>query len=250
MQTEGHMDGIPTSTDCNSQSSDHALIYGSRSYSLRRFALRYSLRVFLVAFSALAIWVGYETRLAGQRRELTRQVHGLGGYVEYASEAWYPILDEQLAFYPEPAPPERVPGFMSRILGREFHEEVHVVVLALTNTTDADLLAMPQLGSVRRLELDGTSVTDAGLMRLASCDRLEYLSLWNLKVGDAGIAQIKALRRLKYLNLHGTHLTDLGMEHLLGFADLEHVDLTETRVSPAGIQRLKEALPNAYIRYD
>ena len=74
---------------------------------------------------------------------------------------------------------------------------------------------------------------------------------WSLEgaaVTDAGLIHLTGLKNLDWLSLKGTQVTDRGLVHLARLTKLKSLELSETRFTEDGVERLRLALPNAYIR--
>ncbi|MFP6613292.1 MAG: leucine-rich repeat domain-containing protein [Pirellulales bacterium] len=114
-------------------------------------------------------------------------------------------------------------------------------ILDLSNTkvTDAGLVHLKGLTKLEKLSLNDTKVTDAGLEHLKGLTKLESLSLWDTKVTDAGLEHLKGMTELKKLSLLNTKITDAGLVHLKGLTNLEVLNLTRTKITDAGLVHLK-----------
>jgi len=116
--------------------------------------------------------------------------------------------------------------------------------------TDAGLAHLVAMRSLQSISLDGgTRVTDAGLEHLAGMTALEHLLLRETAVTDAGLAHLSGLTRLKALALSGTRVTDTGLRQLRGLPELKELYIASpgAHVTDAGLADLKEALPELRI---
>jgi Leucine-rich repeat (LRR) protein len=124
-----------------------------------------------------------------------------------------------------------------------------VVDFSRTEVTDADLVHLKRLTSLRVVDLSGTRVTDAGLEHLKGLTRLFSLSLVGTQVTDPGLQYLKGLTSLRDLALDRTHVTDAGLEHLKTLTNLQGLGLGDTRVTDAGVNELKKTLPKCLITH-
>ncbi len=91
------------------------------------------------------------------------------------------------------------------------------------------------------------SITDAGLVHLEGLTSLRQLVLRNAPITNAGLVHLERLTSLKILVLTGTPVTDAGLVHLKGLTDLTFLALNNTRITDAGVRELKKALPKCKI---
>ena len=124
---------------------------------------------------------------------------------------------------------------------------IATVRLAGTKVTEAHLVHMKGLTSLKHLELRDTQVADAGLVHLKGLTDLQLLLLSNTQITDAGLEHLRGLTNLTFLGLVGTKVTDEGLENLNGLTALIQLDLSHTQVTEEGIEKLQEALPNCEI---
>ena len=71
----------------------------------------------------------------------------------------------------------------------------------------------------------GPRVTDAGLVHLKGLTTLRTLNLSKAYITDAGLENLKGLSQLESLTLRGTQVTDTGLAVLKGLANLQSLDL-------------------------
>ncbi len=69
---------------------------------------------------------------------------------------------------------------------------VTVVRLRETRITDAGLVHLGKITTLKRLHLEKTAVTDAGMQHLSGLKELDLLNLFGTAVGDAGLVHLKA----------------------------------------------------------
>jgi len=93
-------------------------------------------------------------------------------------------------------------------------------------------------------------VTDAGLVHLKGLTTLRSLNLGNTKATDAGLEHLRGLADLHKLILWDTWVTDAGLEHLNGLTNLQSLDLRKTQVTENGVKKLQQALPGCQITWD
>jgi len=102
---------------------------------------------------------------------------------------------------------------------------------------------------VTALNFRGWKITDAGLVNLQELTSLKEVFLYKTQITDVGLEQLKGLTNLKVLNLYGTQITDEGLEHLKGLTSLAKLGLGDTQISDAGLVHLKTitSLQNLYL---
>ncbi len=79
------------------------------------------------------------------------------------------------------------------MLGRDFFDDVEIVMLRGRDVGDQDMRLLTQLKGVRRVILTGVNVTDAGLDELATISTLETVHLNFVRtVTESGISRLRA----------------------------------------------------------
>lgn len=119
----------------------------------------------------------------------------------------------------------------------------NLVYLGFTGTSlsDRGLDHSDALTKIEYLDLSrNKGVTDAGLVHLKRLDTLKELYLDGTSVTDAGLVHLAALTELRVLSLNQTRVTDAGLAHLLGLRKLVMLQLMETAVSAGGLTQLKQ----------
>jgi hypothetical protein len=230
----------------------------------RRRWIPLSLRMFgaVLAFVGVGnlLWFGFSIWLPYHReQEVIQKIEGWGGHASVTTGA---------------------PAWLRRVVGDNRLDEVKVfqrayaVDLRYSTVSDADVLCLGRLASLKHLILAHTAVTDSGLAHLHGLTNLRVLELWdtrvtgpglshlgelaNLKilnlgntaVTDAGLDRLSKLTELRSLTLDDTAITDLGLSQLSGLKNLEIVDLFGTEVTEKGLEELRTALPNCRIRHE
>lgn len=107
------------------------------------------------------------------------------------------------------------------------------------DTTDAALVHVGRLSTLKQLSLDETRITDADLAHLAGLTNLEKLWLKDTAVTNEGVKHLAGLSSLKLLSLLGTRVTDEGLVPLQGLTELEQLFLGDTRITDAGLKHLE-----------
>lgn len=93
-------------------------------------------------------------------------------------------------------------------------QQLAVLNIGNTKTTDRTLLSMAQFKKLTRLHLENTQITDAGLKHLKELSYLEYLNLYGTSVSDEGIQQLNQLKNLRKIYLWKTNVTQQGIAQL------------------------------------
>ena len=97
---------------------------------------------------------------------------------------------------------------------------------------------LPNLGSLKILELEDTHVDDEGLGKLVGSKNLEELYLAGSKVTDGGLAGLKRFPSLKMLSLCRTKVSGAGLKHLADLRQLTRLDLSETGVTDTDVSAI------------
>jgi hypothetical protein len=108
--------------------------------------------------------------------------------------------------------------------------------------TDAGLVHMKGVKSLRNLTLGGLAITDAGLEALNDLPNLGGLYLYSTQVRGPGLRRLKSLPALAVLYLDGSAVTDEGLGALKGATNLQSLSLVGVPISGPGLSHLK-ALP-------
>ena len=101
--------------------------------------------------------------------------------------------------------------------------------------TDAGMANL-DLKYVVNLSLDGLPITDAGLKSLPDLPSLRSLQLTGTKIEGPGLTRIAAFRNLEQLLLNGSTVTDDGLGHLAGAKSLVMLHLDGIPLSAAGLK--------------
>jgi hypothetical protein len=101
--------------------------------------------------------------------------------------------------------------------------------------TDAGMASL-DLRNVVNLNLDGLPITDAGLKSLPDLPSLRILQLTGTKIEGPGLSRIAAFRNLEHLLLNGSAVTDEGLRHLAGAKSLVMLNLDGMPFSAAGLK--------------
>ncbi|MEX0714765.1 MAG: leucine-rich repeat domain-containing protein [Pirellulales bacterium] len=196
---------------------------------------QYRLSTLLVVVTLISAILALVVLPAERQRRAVAAIREAGGYY------WYD-------FQPDDNTPGEPPGpdWLCHILGMDYFADV--VLVDAGSMTDSTCSHLSALTSLQVLGLRDTQVTDAGLAHLAGLTSLQRLSL-GTKVTDAGLAHLARLTSLESLYLSNTQVTDAGLAHLFGLTSLQTLYLEDTRVTHEGCEKLRQALPNCYVRH-
>lgn len=248
-----------------------------RSSRHRRFALRFSLRTFLIAVTLFCMLLAWRLHRAKQQREAVKAIAAAGGWVHYD----YQLGDSRAAdIDPEARPWE--PKWLLDLVGIDFFHDVAEVNMVYNEDSGSrrdnyhrikigpqlahfprlrvlllkdeivDDAGMAYVGRLKRLEClyfwDATKITDAGAKHLRNMPRLRYIHLSTSQVGDEGLAAIAKLPNLDGLSMQRNRITDAGVAHLAGHPKLKELwigslENIRSPVSNAGIVHLA-TIPN------
>ena len=160
-----------------------------------------------LALVVLGLAGGSETALSPQEKAIA-EIRRLGGVVEFAEAG-----DGQ-------------PAIVTKV-------DLHG-----SKATDADLVCLEGLTSLRTLDLRLTSIGDEGVAHLRRLTELRFLNLFRSQLSDAGLASLSGMKDLETLLIGGTKVTDSGLAQLKGFAKLRKLSLFDTQVGDAGLVHL------------
>jgi formylglycine-generating enzyme required for sulfatase activity/Leucine-rich repeat (LRR) protein/predicted Ser/Thr protein kinase len=113
-----------------------------------------------------------------------------------------------------------------------------VLCCPFTPVTDAGLIGLENMSSLRYLELCGTSITDAGLVHLERLTGLTELRIDRNKLTGAALVHLKRMTNLRDLRVFETKVTDDALVHLKSLQNLQGLQLANTRVTDAGLEHL------------
>ncbi len=121
--------------------------------------------------------------------------------------------------------------------------------LSNSQITDKSLELLGQMKQLERLSLQGNRFTDAGLAHLRALKQLRSLAvdLGPTHITDEGAGHLATLTKLESLMIQNTEVTDVGLRRLEGLANLKRLDITGTQVTSAGIEHFREAIPECEI---
>jgi HEAT repeat protein len=164
----------------------------------RWFRLRFGLRTLLLLVTAVAVWLSYETRRAQNQEALVARVEAMGGQCQRVPREWIPLLMQRLLDESQgsfvtmvsveamqaPTRESIFPRPLSRGLRDKLFEPADV----------EELLRMPGMGAVRKLQLQGTSVTDDVVDELAALGYLESITFDWTAVTEEAARKLEASR--------------------------------------------------------
>lgn len=116
-----------------------------------------------------------------------------------------------------------------------------------TNISDAGMVHLAGLTSLKRLKLTGTGVGNDGVEHLKQLSHLQILVLDKTNVDDAGLVHLAGMNELYALNLEGTQVSDRGLQHLQGLDNLRILNVSQTQVTAEGVDHCRELLPQCHI---
>ena len=114
-----------------------------------------------------------------------------------------------------------------------------IIVSLYGNVTDAGLVHLRHVKSLRIVELNCLNITDAGLAHLAGLPHLQELSVCAISPGvtDAGMVHVATLTELRMLSVFSsTKITNAGVAQIAKLSHLRTLRLS--RVSRTGLAYL------------
>jgi Leucine Rich repeat len=238
---------------------------------LRLVPVRFSLRLLLIAVSALAIWLGWWANSAHQQRKARGWVQEHGGIVVYDyqwQKPWAPGTrggwQEYAGWYDEslPSPTDPLRQWLgddffltARGVGFRWWDKAEIADSELHHLTafpalrtlsfyrmgigDAGLTHIARLKNLRTLNLDEQGISDAGLEQLAKLEHLEALFLRSSQITDEGLRSIARLRNLRMLRIPESSITGEGLAYLRDLPHLEYVALLQSPINAVGLENAK-----------
>src|SRR5205823_1074381 len=111
---------------------------------------------------------------------------------------------------------------------------------------DTNLQHPKELKTLRQLRLP-PRVTNAGLVHVIEMKSLRGLYLEGSGVTDQGLSRLKELPNLTWLDLSKTKISDKGVPDLLQIKWIGYMNVKDTLLSAEGRDRLKKGLPKSNI---
>ncbi len=103
----------------------------------------------------------------------------------------------------------------------------------LNRLTDEALFHLSQMPRLERLALHyNRNITDAGIVHLTKLKSLKMLDIYNSQITDEGLAHLAKIESLENLTLPGASVTDAGVEHIAQLHDLRHLWIVSGSSSP------------------
>jgi hypothetical protein len=204
-----------------------------------RFKPRISLRMFLVAFTALAVWLGLVVARS-QRQQAALES------LKSAIVIWdFQLPDGPLASW-DPSIKSTGPSWLAGPSGQGLFSHVHGLIAVQEKSPEA-FERLADLPDLRSLNLAGSAITDDSLAAIADLSKLQTLNLEATAVTDHGLLIVSKLPSLERLWLANTSVTDEGVQCLARLTELKALSLEGTQVTEAGMQKLKAKLPDCQI---
>jgi hypothetical protein len=205
---------------------------------MRRLRVRISLRMFLLAFTALALWLGWQVSRSQRQQAALRSLQSAILVWDYQMtgqglDAWDLDKTSGATWFVGPSGE----SLFNRVVG----------LVTLYGLSDEALAAIADLSDLRMLNLSNSGVDDESIAVVAELSQLRTLDLSMTSVTDAGLGHVGAATSLRRLRLNHTAVTDQGLESLAALTNLQTLDVEGTSVTEAGAQRLKTRLPHCEV---
>lgn len=199
---------------------------------------RISLRMFLLAITVLAVWMGLQVSRSQRQQAALRRLQSAIVVWDYQMtgqglDAWDLDKTSGASWFVGPSGE----GLFNRVVG----------LVTLYGLSEEALAAVADLADLRMLNLSNSGVDDKSVAVVAELPQLRTLDLSMTSVTDAGLVHVGAAKRLRRLRLNHTAVTDEGLERLAALTNLQTLDVEGTRVTDAGAKRLKKRLPQCEI---
>ena len=200
---------------------------------------RISLRVLLIVFTLVAVWLGFLVARARQQRAALDSL-------DAALVMWdYQLPDGNFNRWDVDAQPP-YPEWLRRVTGNDMLGNVRgVAMVSPSNQTSLELLsALPE---IELLNLTGSQLNDDQLLHVARLRKLKVLNLDMTTIGDRGVSHLAEMESLVVLSLVSTNVSDAGLVHFRGMKQLRKLDLEGTAVTDEGVAELTAILPDCEI---
>ena len=210
--------------------------------------VRFSLKALMLGFLIASVLLAAYSLRVSRQREAADAVRKLGGKLTYNDyEPNY--LEQKIASF----------------LGVDYVFDIVGVMFWEKDVTDADLLFLPKLVDLTRLELGGTQITnktleligdmrslesvglndaklvdDDGIIFLSNLKKLDHLALGFTGVGDKGIKSVAELPKLRVLIANGTKITDEGTECLIKSKSIEKLVFQRTSLGDESLAKFSQ----------
>lgn len=184
----------------------------------RRSSPRFTLRVLLVAITAVAIWLAVWTHRAREQRRIVKQIEATRGEVGYAINDRASVVDGWKAR-------------LSRVLGPDFVYDVRSVELR-----DPTLLTVvPDWPHVRDIWVLSTDVTDEQMQCVARLRRVEILRIGyerlhhrqnptkGNQLSDRALAAIGRMPAIRVVRVEGVGFSAEGLKALARASSLQDI---------------------------
>ena len=190
-----------------------------------------SLRIWLLLFSAICIWIGWFIVRAESQQECVAEILQNGGGVIYS----HSYLNG--TYIPKPRLPGPTP--VREWLGIDYVD--HVIVVDFNHHPIKKLPALNRLPRLTSLWLYDTSIND-----LSPVSKLKHLeNLWIQESRIDNLEPIRACKNLKWLNIAATDVSDLTP--LFHLPKLETLILNGTQITPENLAEFRSNQPNCQI---
>jgi hypothetical protein len=124
----------------------------------------------------------------------------------------------------------------------------NVVSLSLDGPiTDAGLQSLPDLPSLRTLQLTDTKIEGPGLSRIAAFRNLEHLLLNGSAVTDDGLRQLAGAKSLVRLHLDGMPLSAAGLKPVVALPRLQYLSIRGCQVPYDDVEQIRANVPTLRI---
>jgi hypothetical protein len=188
-----------------------------------------SLRTAAIAFTALALAMGWYSNRAWQQRRAVEVIRGKGGRIHYAHND--PV------FHPVPSEVKTPP--LAEYLGLDFVDSVTMVEYLGKKFNDDDLALLDHLPEVHWLRIYDTAVTGAGFGHVSARRNIDTLLVHLTSLEDSALAEIGRMPQLTTLHItEGSKITDEGVARLATLRRLESLSLSQCAISNAGLAAL------------
>ena len=164
-----------------------------------------------------------------------------------------PVVSTSISIPTVASAPEDLIGLLPSVIRDRIAKEIKKPVTELTSTdlrnvtelslialeiSDADLIYLINLTSLKKLFLSGAKVTAEGIGHLAKLKSIKNIGLFDMEITDAALTQLAQILQLETLNLMSCRITDDALEQLAKFNAIDTLLLDGSQITDARLERL------------
>lgn len=206
-------------------------------------ALRWSLRAFLVLIAMIAIgmgWISYQMRMGQMHDRIAKRISTQGAVVRWKLERQVPVqhspgiagVNFASAFVKQKGGPD----WMKRLGAESAFQRIEYIYFRghSAKQLDALLEEIEPLGRLKGFSTDGVPVSEAQVERILNTLEIESLGISETSIGRRPMPFLRD-SKLTWLSFHRTQLSDVALDDLP--ETLTYFDATRTRITDEGLPK-------------